>query len=166
MTAPGAEALSLRIGLATGHLISRMGDFYGGTVNLASRLTAIARPGSTLVDAATEGALDDPEPYVLRHLAPRPLRGMGLVRATSVSLRRRAPVEGTGVRLRLPRLRADGSVPGGQALGEGSGAGEATGSSVGKTQVRYTQNRNSVPRPTAITLPLMLSASWLSRPSR
>jgi adenylate cyclase len=74
-----------------------MGDFYGGTVNLASRLTAIARPGSTLVDAATEGALDDPEPYVLRHLAPRPLRGMGLVRATSVSLRRRSPVEGTGV---------------------------------------------------------------------
>jgi adenylate cyclase len=97
LTAPGTEALSLRIGLATGHLISRMGDFYGGTVNLASRLTAIARPGSTLVDAATEGALDDPEPYVLRHLAPRPLRGMGLVRATSVSLRRRSPVEGTGV---------------------------------------------------------------------
>jgi adenylate cyclase len=95
LTAPGAEALSLRIGLATGHLISRMGDFYGGTVNLASRLTAIARPGSTLVDAATEGALDDPEPYVLRHLAPRPLRGMGLVRATSVSLRRRSPVEGS-----------------------------------------------------------------------
>ena len=85
LTAPGAEALSLRIGLATGHLISRMGDFYGGTVNLASRLTAIARPGSTLMDTATEGALGDPEAYVLRHLAPRPLRGMGLVRATSVS---------------------------------------------------------------------------------
>jgi adenylate cyclase len=94
LTAPGAEALSLRIGLATGHLISRMGDFYGGTVNLASRLTAIARPGSTLVDAATEGALADPDSYVLRHLAPRPLRGMGLVRATSVSPRRRGELEG------------------------------------------------------------------------
>ncbi len=94
LTAPGAEALSLRIGLATGHLVSRMGDFYGGTVNLASRLTAIARPGSTLVDAATEGALGDPEAYVLRHLAPRPLRGMGLVRATSVTPRRRSPGEG------------------------------------------------------------------------
>jgi adenylate cyclase len=95
LTAPGEETLSLRIGLATGHLISRMGDFYGGTVNLASRLTAIARPGSTLVDAATEAALADPAPYSLRHLTPRPLRGMGLVRATSVSRRRRAP-EGGG----------------------------------------------------------------------
>ncbi len=93
LTSPGDEALSLRIGLATGHLISRMGDFYGGTVNLASRLTAIARPGSTLVDATTESALTDPDAYVLRHLAPRPLRGMGLVRATSVSPRRR-PVAG------------------------------------------------------------------------
>ena len=94
LTAPGAEALSLRIGLATGHLVSRMGDYYGGTVNLASRLTAIARPGSTLIDAATEGALAGSEAYVLRHLAPRPLRGMGLVRATSVAPRRRASVEG------------------------------------------------------------------------
>jgi adenylate cyclase len=94
LTSPGEEVLSLRIGMATGHLISRMGDYYGGTVNLASRLTAIARPGSTLVDAATEGALSDPAAYVLRHLAPRPVRGLGLVRATSVSVRRRADVEG------------------------------------------------------------------------
>lgn len=97
LSAPGAEALSLRIGLATGHLISRMGDFYGGTVNLASRLTAIARPGSTLVDAATEAALADQSPYALRHLTPRPLRGMGLVRATSVSLRRRPVAEGSAI---------------------------------------------------------------------
>jgi len=96
LTSPGDEALTLRIGLATGHLISRMGDFYGGTVNLASRLTAIARPGSTLVDATTEGALSDPDAYVLRHLAPRPLRGMGLVRATSVAPRRR-PAARAGV---------------------------------------------------------------------
>jgi adenylate cyclase len=88
LTAPGEEAMILRIGLATGRLISRMGDFYGGTVNLASRLTAIARPGSTLIDVATASALGDPEAYVLRQLAPRPLRGMGLVRATAVSLRR------------------------------------------------------------------------------
>jgi adenylate cyclase len=91
LTAPGEETLSLRIGLATGHLISRMGDFYGGTVNLASRLTAIARPGSTLMDPATEAALADPTPYAMRHLTPRPLRGMGLVRATSVTRRRGAP---------------------------------------------------------------------------
>ncbi len=88
LSAPGPDPLVLRIGLSTGHLVSRMGDFYGGTVNRASRLTAVARPGATLIDSATEEALADRTPYVLRHLAPRPLRGMGLVRATSVSRRR------------------------------------------------------------------------------
>jgi len=87
LTAPGAEGLNLRIGLATGHLIARMGDLYGGTVNRASRLTAMARPGVTLMDTATEDAVTDRAPYVLRQLAPRPLRGLGLVRATSVARR-------------------------------------------------------------------------------
>lgn len=96
MVAPEMADMSLRIGLATGRLISRMGDFYGGTVNLASRLTAISRPGGTLIDPATEEALADREPYLLRHLRPRPLRGMGLVRATSVAPRVRPIRGGTG----------------------------------------------------------------------
>jgi adenylate cyclase len=81
-----AEA-RLRIGVATGPVIPRMGDVYGSTVNRASRLTAIARPGSTLIDPQTEDALTDPKRYLLRHQRPRPLRGLGLVRATSVSRR-------------------------------------------------------------------------------
>ncbi len=96
LAAPGLGELSLRIGLASGRLISRMGDFYGGTVNLASRLTAIARPGGTLIDPATEEALADREPYILRHLRPRPLRGLGLVRAISVAPRVRPISGGTG----------------------------------------------------------------------
>lgn len=83
-----AEA-RLRIGLATGPVIARMGDVYGSTVNRASRLTAIARPGSTLIDPQTEDALTDPKRYLMRHQRPRPLRGLGLVRATSVSRRDR-----------------------------------------------------------------------------
>ncbi len=96
LASPGVQELSLRIGLASGRLISRMGDFYGGTVNLASRLTAISRPGGTLIDPATEEAMADREPYVLRHLRPRPLRGLGLVRATSVAPRVRPIQGGTG----------------------------------------------------------------------
>jgi adenylate cyclase len=50
----------LRAGLARGAALSRAGDWYGSPVNLASRITAIAYPGSVLAspavhDAAGEG---------------------------------------------------------------------------------------------------------------
>lgn len=53
----GDEAPQLRIGLATGPVVNRMGDVYGSTVNRAARLTVLASPGATLVDDATRGAL-------------------------------------------------------------------------------------------------------------
>jgi adenylate cyclase len=37
-----------RAGLAYGSMLSREGDYYGPVVNLASRLTDIARPGEVL----------------------------------------------------------------------------------------------------------------------
>ena len=74
----------LRIGLATGRLVTVMGDYYGDTVNRASRLTAIAKPGVTMMDPATEEALTEVSTYVVRHHRPRALRGLGLVRASSV----------------------------------------------------------------------------------
>ena len=50
----------LRIGVARGSALPRAGDLYGRAVNLASRLTAIARPGSVLADeAAREASKDD-----------------------------------------------------------------------------------------------------------
>lgn len=83
----GAEPLALRIGVATGRLVTTMGDVYGDTVNLASRLTAIARPGTTLVDEATAAAARRVRGVVVRSLPLRPLRGMGLVRASAVTRR-------------------------------------------------------------------------------
>jgi adenylate cyclase len=55
----GAELPSLRAGLARGPAFNRAGDWYGNTVNLASRVTGVARPGSVLAtqevrDAAAE----------------------------------------------------------------------------------------------------------------
>lgn len=47
----------VRAGVATGDARERDGDVYGHAVNLASRLTAIARPGSVLADAATHDAV-------------------------------------------------------------------------------------------------------------
>lgn len=49
----------VRAGLAHGEVVNRLGDVYGETVNIASRLTSAARPGAVLVD---RGAHDVFEP--------------------------------------------------------------------------------------------------------
>ena len=87
LPAPPDLPMRLRIGLATGRMVTLMGDYYGHTVNLASRLTAAARPGGTLIDPATEEALSDTGQVVLRRLRPRALRGLGIVRTTAVTPR-------------------------------------------------------------------------------
>ena len=46
--AEAAELPSLRAGLAIGPAFNRAGDWYGNTVNLASRVTGVSRPGSVL----------------------------------------------------------------------------------------------------------------------
>lgn len=50
----------LRVGLAQGSAVSRAGDWFGSPVNLASRVTSAARPGSVLVaEGAREQIGDD-----------------------------------------------------------------------------------------------------------
>lgn len=71
----------VRVGLATGQVLSRMGDVFGTTVNLASRLTAMAKPGGTLVDPETRGQLADDARFVLRGQRGRPVRGFGVLKA-------------------------------------------------------------------------------------
>lgn len=70
----------VRVGIATGTVLTRMGDVFGRTVNLASRLTALAAPGSVLVDSDTAEALDGHEDFALDIARTRAVRGMGLVR--------------------------------------------------------------------------------------
>ncbi|MGB7589315.1 MAG: adenylate cyclase regulatory domain-containing protein [Solirubrobacterales bacterium] len=52
----GAEFPQLRAGVAFGSVLGQTGDYYGQPVNLASRLTAIAKPGSVLIDEPTREA--------------------------------------------------------------------------------------------------------------
>ena len=55
----GDEFPRLRAGIAHGSVHLQAGDYYGRPVNLASRLTGIAKPGSVLVDAAAKAAARD-----------------------------------------------------------------------------------------------------------
>jgi adenylate cyclase len=55
MEAFDTEGMEPRGGLVFGDVISRLGDYYGPVVNLASRLTDLAIPNEVLVDAATAG---------------------------------------------------------------------------------------------------------------
>jgi adenylate cyclase len=57
--AEGSDFPQLRVGVASGQAVSRAGDWYGHPVNLASRVTGIARPGSVLVTTEIKDSLDD-----------------------------------------------------------------------------------------------------------
>lgn len=58
-SAQAAGLPPLRAGVAYGPAVNRWGDWYGSTVNLASRLTARARPASVLASEAVRDAAPD-----------------------------------------------------------------------------------------------------------
>ena len=84
----------VRVGVAAGRVIPRLGDVFGNTVNRASRLTGIAQPHTAVVDAVVAEALKDVTGFTLTPLRPRSLRGVGrvepfvLARASTTSRRR------------------------------------------------------------------------------
>lgn len=65
----------LRAGLAYGPVVSRLGDVYGSTVNIASRLTSISRPGWILVDREMHDQLADDDRFFLKSRRPESVRG-------------------------------------------------------------------------------------------
>jgi adenylate cyclase len=73
----------VRVGLASGSVVMRLGDVFGPPVNLASRLTAVARRNRVIVDQATADLLP-PDQFEVRRLPARPLRGFGLLEPVAV----------------------------------------------------------------------------------
>jgi adenylate cyclase len=69
----------VRVGMASGRVISRLGDVFGTTVNRASRLTAVARPRTVLVDDGIAGSLASTSGFEMSALRRRSLRGIGPV---------------------------------------------------------------------------------------
>mgnify|MGYP002652412424 CR=1 FL=1 len=69
----------VRLGMALGAVLPRLGDVFGTTVNRASRLTAVAEPGMILVDDAFAGEIGNVSGFVAVTDRPRELRGIGEV---------------------------------------------------------------------------------------
>jgi adenylate cyclase len=76
----------VRLGLATGSVIMRLGDVFGPPVNMAARLTGVARRNRVIVDHATAERLP-PDEFDTRALTARPVRGFGLVEPVAVRRR-------------------------------------------------------------------------------
>lgn len=57
--AEGEDFPQLRVGIASGPAVSRAGDWFGAPVNLASRITGVARAGSVLATNEVADAVPD-----------------------------------------------------------------------------------------------------------
>jgi adenylate cyclase len=80
----GDELISdVRVALAIGPTLIQEGDYYGPVVNLASRLVAVAHPGTVLVsdDLHTELVKQGTDEFETRPLRPRMLKDIGRVQA-------------------------------------------------------------------------------------
>lgn len=95
--AEGEDFPRLRAGLATGPALQRAGDWYGSPVNLASRVTTMARPGSVVATAATRAAVaetdGDASHWQWSSLPSRRIKGV----EGSVQLYRARPVSADAV---------------------------------------------------------------------
>jgi adenylate cyclase len=76
------EDVPLRGGVAAGATRVREGDIYGQPVNLAARLTDLARPWSLLVDDDLADRV--PDTFSVRRLRPMRIRSVGVRRPLSV----------------------------------------------------------------------------------
>jgi adenylate cyclase len=73
----------VRVGLASGLVVQRLGDVFGPPVNMAARLTGVARRNRVIVDGETAGLLP-PDQFETRRLPARPVRGFGIVEPVAV----------------------------------------------------------------------------------
>jgi len=66
----------LRVGMATGMAVSRAGDWFGGAVNLASRVGGVARPGSVLLSESARDAVGEADGFTWSYAGSRHLKGI------------------------------------------------------------------------------------------
>lgn len=75
----------VRVSVVWGRIVARLGDVYGPTVNLASRLTGMAAPGTVYTDVATATTLTGDDRYVLIPQQTVTVRGFGNVQPVALA---------------------------------------------------------------------------------
>jgi adenylate cyclase len=91
----GDHAPPVRVGLATGEMVSVFGDLYGPDVNLAARLVAVAEPDTVVVSRRTRDGASD---FRFDALPARPLKGF----PDPITSYKLVPSHGARETLRLP----------------------------------------------------------------
>lgn len=86
----------VRIGLAFGPVLPLLGDYFGTTVNLASRLTSVARPGTVLVDEEFAVAMAGHSRFRLVRIPRKLVRGLGWIQPYALRPGDVSEVAGTG----------------------------------------------------------------------
>ncbi len=81
----------VRVGIATGDVLARLGDVFGTTVNLASRITSLAQPGHVLCDEVTARELAGDDAFDCTPLRRRSVKGLGQVLPWLVTWAREEP---------------------------------------------------------------------------
>jgi adenylate cyclase len=77
VAAADAEGLpQLRVGVASGSAVSRAGDWFGSPVNVASRVTSVARPGAVIVAESAREAIGDTDGFAWSSAGARHLKGV------------------------------------------------------------------------------------------
>ena len=79
----------LRVGMALGTVLTRLGDVFGEPVNIASRLTGAARPGTILVDSTLASAAQD-DRFFFKSIGPLSVRGYKRLRARTLELNKKS----------------------------------------------------------------------------
>lgn len=69
--------LGIRIGMSTGPAVEREGDWFGASVNLASRVADLAEDGEILLTDATRTALGGVTPFELSARGEQTLKNVG-----------------------------------------------------------------------------------------
>jgi adenylate cyclase len=87
----------VRVGMAHGDVLNRLGDVFGPVVNMASRLTSVARPGRVVVDDALAREVREEPGLRVRRMRRVNIKGFQTVEPWSIK-RTKLREERTGIR--------------------------------------------------------------------